>query len=506
MMNSSIVHRLKRPLAAFFVGAVTPLAFAPYSYWPIAFASVLVLLLIQHKQTAKQGLASGFCYGLGLFGFGISWVHVSIDTFGGMPKLASLFLMLLLVSYLSLFPALFGYVNRRYSPKLNNAHSFAFLIAAWLSIDWLRGWMLTGFPWLLLGYSQIDSPYASFAPIGGVDLVTLSVVASSLGLYFAVTNKRWQWAIPTVAIGLLSVTAGKTDWVTPDHDQVTSVALVQGNIAQEKKWLPAERWPTLLKFMDLTRENWDADIIVWPEAAIPAFEREVRSFLTSLDEAAKLNNSAVITGVVTAEQGDYYNSVITLGKTNHDAYDYATQQRYHKYHLLPFGEFVPLESLLRPLAPFFNLPMSSFARGERIQPNLVAGDHHLVTALCYEIIFNQLVRDNITQDSDYILTLSNDAWFGTSAGPWQHMEIARMRALELGKPVIRATNNGVTMVTDHKGDIVAEIPQFTTSVLRAEITPTRGTTPFLSFGVLPLKLLVVLLLAISVIRLRPIKS
>jgi apolipoprotein N-acyltransferase len=228
----------------------------------------------------------------------------------------------------------------------------------------------------------------------------------------------------------------------------------------------------------------------------------VRSFLTSLDETARLNNTAVITGVVTSEQGDYYNSVITLGDTNHNAYDYETQQRYHKYHLLPFGEFVPLESLLRPLAPFFNLPMSSFAQGERVQPNLVAGDFQLVTALCYEIIFNQLVRDNITHDSDYILTLSNDAWFGTSAGPWQHMEIARMRALELGKPVIRSTNNGVTMVTDHKGNIVADVPQFETAVLRAEIHPTNGVTPFLSFGVLPLKLLVLLLFVLAFSRMR----
>ncbi len=503
MMNSMFVHRLKRPLAAFFVGAITPFAFAPYSYWPIAFVSVIALLLIQYQQTAKQAAWSGFSYGLGLFGVGISWVHVSIDTFGGMPKVASLFLMLLLVSYLALFPALFGFLNRRYTPRLQPAHGFAFLIACWISIDWLRGWMLTGFPWLWFGYSQIDSPFANFAPIGGVDLVTMSLVAVSVAIFYAIVEKRWQWLIPSVLITLLAVSAGQTQWVTPKSEQAAKVALVQGNIDQAKKWLPAERWPTLLKFMDLTRENWDADIIVWPEAAIPAFEREVRSFLSNLDQAARQNRSAVITGVVTADGQDYFNSAITLGYTNHDSYDYDTQYRYHKHHLLPFGEFVPFESLLRPLAPFFNLPMSSFSSGKRIQPNLVAREYDLVAALCYEIIFNELVRANITADSDFILTLSNDAWFGTSAGPWQHMEIARMRALEFGKPVIRSTNNGVTMVANYDGSVMASVPQFETAVLTAEVSPTEGATPFLTFGTLPLKVLVMLIFVMAFSRMGP---
>jgi apolipoprotein N-acyltransferase len=211
-----------------------------------------------------------------------------------------------------------------------------------------------------------------------------------------------------------------------------------------------------------------------------------------------MNNSAVITGVVNqAENKQFYNSILTVGETSLGDYNYDVNARYNKHHLLPFGEFVPFESILRPLAPFFNLPMSSFSRGEFIQPNIDANGTQMAPALCYEIIFNEQVRRNITDDTDFILTLSNDAWFGRSIGPLQHMEIARMRALELGKPVIRSTNNGVTAVTDHKGNITAQIPQFETGVLRAEVVPTQGFTPYTKLGTWPLYIWVLLSLVIG---------
>ena len=253
-----------------------------------------------------------------------------------------------------------------------------------------------------------------------------------------------------------------------------------------------------MKYTDLTRENWDADIIIWPEAAIPAFEFEISSYLSNLDSAAKMNNSAVITGVVNqGEDRQFYNSILTVGKTPYGDYSFDMSKRYHKHHLLPFGEFVPFEEILRPLAPFFNLPMSSFSRGDFIQPNIEANGKQMAPALCYEIIFNEQVRENVTDDTDFILTLSNDAWFGKSIGPLQHMEIARMRALELGKPVIRSTNNGVTAVTDYKGNITTQIPQFETEVLRAEVTSTQGQTPYREFGTWPLYIWVLLSLVVG---------
>lgn len=497
-MNNAFFHRLKRPLAAVFVGAITTLAFAPYQLWPLAFISPALLLILLHGQSGKRALGIGYAWGLGQFATGISWVYISIDHFGGMPKAASLFLMALLIGYLAIYPALFSWSLNRFFPNSNRTRFFLAAPALWLVFDWLRGWVMTGFPWLWLGYSQIESPLANFAPIGGVELLTLLVVAAAASIAYAALNRQWLHLLIPAVILATGYGLKAANWVSPMPEKASKVALIQGNIAQELKWLPSQRWPTIMKYTDLTRENWDADIIIWPEAAIPAFEFEIASFLRNLDSAAKMNNTAVITGVVNqAENKQFYNSILTVGETSLGDYNYDVNARYNKHHLLPFGEFVPFESILRPLAPFFNLPMSSFSRGEFIQPNIDANGTQMAPALCYEIIFNEQVRRNITDDTDFILTLSNDAWFGRSIGPLQHMEIARMRALELGKPVIRSTNNGVTAVTDHKGNITAQIPQFETGVLRAEVVPTQGFTPYTKLGTWPLYIWVLLSLVIG---------
>ncbi|MGF1907985.1 apolipoprotein N-acyltransferase [Vibrio kasasachensis] len=488
-MISNLVHRLKRPVGAAFVGAITTFAFAPYQIWSLAFFSVAALLLLIHGQSVKKAAWIGYAWGLGQFITGISWVHVSIDSFGGMPKIASVFLMALLVGYLSIYSALFAGSLNRFAPQNNRTRFFIVAPALWLICDWLRGWVMTGFPWLWLGYSQIDSPLSSFAPLGGVELITLLVVISAAAISYAILCKHWLTLVIPAVILATGFGLKGMNWVTLNPDGATKVALIQGNVAQELKWVPSQRWPTIMKYVDLTRQNWDADIIIWPEAAIPAFEFEISSFLSNLDSNAKANHSAIITGVVNQDnQRRFYNSILSLGETNYGSYSYDLEKRYHKHHLLPFGEFVPFEAILRPIAPFFNLPMSSFSSGDFIQSNIDANGKQLAPALCYEIIFGEQVRQNITDQTDFILTLSNDAWFGRSIGPLQHMEIARMRALEFGKPVIRSTNNGVTAVTDDKGNITAEIPQFETGVLRANITPTIGQTPYHGYGSWPLYL------------------
>ncbi|MGO2343759.1 apolipoprotein N-acyltransferase [Vibrio litoralis] len=482
-MKTIWIQRIGRPLLAAFIGATTTLAFAPFSYWPIAILSPFILLLLLDKQSTKFGFWIAFAWGLGQFGTGINWVHVSIDTFGGMPKIASVTLMSLLVAYLALYPALFGALLNRFFPKTTTQRLVIAAPIIWLITDWLRGWVMTGFPWLWLGYSQIDSPLNAYAPVSGVEAITLMLwlIAGSLALV-AITRKWAYLAIPT-AVFLVAFALNQVSWVKPDPSTKTSFALIQGNIDQKMKWVPSHRWPTLMKYTDISRDNWGTDIIIWPEAAIPALESDLPAFLHNLDTAAKANNSALITGVLSQDDmGRFYNNVLTLGQNGLGPYDYDTAKRYSKHHLLPFGEFVPFGDLLRPIAPFFNLPMSSFERGNFIQPNLIANGRHLVAALCYEIIFSEQVRQNVTPDTDFILTLSNDAWFGNSIGPLQHMEIARMRALELGKPLIRATNNGVTAVTDYKGRITKQVPQFQTEVLKAEVTSTSGNTPYRTLG------------------------
>ena len=502
-MKKKSLITLGRLLLAALSGALATLSFAPYSYWFLAPVSLFAFLFLLQQQTVKRSALIGFLWGLGLFSTGISWVHVSIDTFGGMPKIASLFLMALLVSYLALFPAAFGALFNRF----NRSRPFHQLLLSgpviWLLLDWFRGWFLTGFPWLWLGYSQINSPLAAIAPILGVEGITLALLLSCGSLVAAICYRNWKpLLIPVLIIGLGSL-AGTVRWVTPAPEKSVKVALIQGNVPQELKWLPSQRWPTLMNYTDLTRDNWDADLIVWPEAAIPALETQVPTFLQNLDSAARHNNSTVITGVLDQkDNGEYFNNILTLGTNGGDTYQYETASRYSKHHLLPFGEFVPFGNLLRPLAPFFNLPMSSFSRGDYIQPNLEASGYSLAPALCYEIAFSEQVRQNVNADTELLLTLSNDAWFGRSIGPFQHMEIAQMRSLELGKPLLRATNNGVTGVVDHNGRIIKQIPQFETAVLRANIVPTEGLTPYTTLGSWPLYFYILWSLALSYILIR----
>ncbi|WBA12371.1 apolipoprotein N-acyltransferase [Salinivibrio kushneri] len=492
MKTPNRLYQSGQSLLAAAFGASATLAFSPFSYWPLMLVALWGLFTLLQNASPKRSAWLGFCWGLGQFTTGVSWVYVSIDHFGGMPAIAGLSLMALLIAYLSLYPALFGALVNKLPSRQPGIKWLILAPALWLVIDWLRGWVFTGFPWLWPGYSQIDSPLAGIAPVLGVQGITL-VLAILAGLLVLITPRWGQWqgqaryGAVAIGLGLIAVSygLGTIQWVTKT-DQQQQISLIQGNVPQALKWRPDQRWPTLMKYLDLTRQHWDSDVIIWPEAAVPALERELPRFFSQLDQAAKHNQTTVITGALDQnEQGAYFNNVLALGAGTPE-YRYPAPTQYSKHHLLPFGEFVPFEGLLRPLAPLFNLPMSSFSPGEPVQPALPANGWDYITALCYEIAFPAQIRDNLNADSDAIITLSNDAWFGRSIGPWQHLEIARMRALEFGLPVIRATNNGVTALVDEHGKLEATLPQFETQVLTTQITGTEGITPYRQWGNTPL--------------------
>lgn len=490
----------------FFAGLSLVFAYAPFSQWCLAlFIPAIAFHTIQQQSPKKAAKLIGI-FALGWFASGISWVHVSIDQFGGLPLIVSLSLMLLLCLYLALFPALAAYLTARFSAKQQlNLWLFP---SFWLISEYLRSVIFTGFPWLSLGYSQIDSPLASFAPvIGEVGITALVIfinvcivkIASSLK-FQRYKNLRFPIALVFV-VSMLSFIFSKTVWIKLSGE-VTKVALVQGNIAQSIKWAPEQEWPTMLKYLDLTRVNFDADIIIWPESAIPAIEPTVQDYLATVNRSALLNDSAIITGILNYnfETKEYFNSLITLGKKriiddqagSEQGYYYNHSNRYSKNHLLPIGEFVPFQELLRPIAPLFNLPQSSFARGNYVQKNLIANGLHLLPLLCFEIAFPHQLAANLTKETNLLLTVSNDAWFGGSHGPHQHMEIARMRALEFGRPLLRSTNNGITAIVDHKGNFIARIPQFEERVLKAEVPLVIGETPYSQWPRLILLLMILL--------------
>lgn len=516
-MIASLFSRIKRNILSvknwlsFLAGLSLVFAYAPFSQWWLVFPMLILWLYQLDITNPKAAAKQGYIFGFGWFASGISWVHVSIDQFGGLPLFVSLLLMVLLCLYLALFPSLACYLAAKFSAKSlkNNANikpspiQIWLLPSTWVFTEWVRSWFLTGFPWLSIGYSQIDGPFASFAPLIGEVGLTFLIMIMAISIYQIINRHYLRTNLAIISALLLTTfTLGQVNWVV-ETGTTKKIALVQGNIPQAIKWQPEQELPTIQTYLDMTRQNYDADVLVWPESAIPVVEPLAFEHLDIANKASALNDTAIITGIINYnfESKEFFNSLIVLGKKNSTSkngdYYYNNANRFYKNHLLPIGEFVPFQEFLRPLAPFFNLPMSSFSRGSYVQPNLIANGVNFAPLICFEIAFPEQLAANFHDDTNILLTVSNDAWFGDSHGPHQHMEIARMRALEFGRPIVRSTNNGITAIADHSGQIIAKIPQFEQAVLKSDVALVEGRTPFSRFERVPTFVMALLLFILA---------
>ncbi len=470
-------------------GLLCGAAFAPYKIWPLAFFAMLGLLASLHQQTAGRAFRLTWLFAMAMNLPSLWWIHVSMTQFGGISLPAAFVLVAILCAYLSLYPALAAALLNRFFPKTGATRLLLAFPALWLISDWAMGHILTGFPWMWLGYSQVDTWLTGFAPLFGVQSITLAVVWCSAACLLYWQQRQILWLLLPPLLFVTGYGLQQKVWTTPGDP--VNFALAQGNIPQSSKWDPNFIKPTLVRYLDLTRESQGADIIIWPESAVPALENDMREFMTNMDDALRSQKTGFITGIQYYDQSSdrYYNGVIGSGlidKEGKRTYQYGQGNRWYKHHLLPIGEFVPFGDLLRPIAPFFDLPMSSFSRGDAVQENLLSAGYKFATSICYEMEYSDELRRNIHQDTQFIVNVSNDSWFGTSGGPWQHMEIARMRAIEFGKAVVRATNSGVTVVFDHQGKTLGILPQFEQKVLRVDAAPTTGVTPYTRWGSQPL--------------------
>ncbi len=479
---------------ALLAGVLLPLAFAPFEFFPLAVLAPALLFGLWLKVSARRAMWRGWLFGVGMFGVGVSWIYVAIHDFGHSGVFLASFLTGGFAAFLALFPALLGYVVVRFFLGEERSHRPLLLLlvlpAAWTFFEWVRGWILTGFPWLNLGYSQIDAPLAGFAPlVGAYGVSWLTAISATLLLLVIVSQKSTRigaaclFALLWVSAALL----GQIEWTQP-VGKLLRVSLIQGNIPQDIKWLPEEQRRSLELYDNLTQQHWDSDIILWPEAALPAFYHEVAdTYLAQLAKQARAHHTSLLIGLPVQDQtsGRYYNSMMSLG---------GQEGFYHKRHLVPFGDYVPLQDLLRGLIGFFNLPMSGFSPGPDQQPLLEAAGQKVGISVCYEDVFGEEVIRALPEAS-LLVNATNNAWYGDSFAPPQHLQISRMRALETGRPVLRVTTNGISALINPKGKIVARSPQFATYVLSGTAQPMQGATPYVRVGNYAVLILMLLSLA-----------
>lgn len=473
---------------AVLAGMSLTLAFAPFSFFPLAIFSPAVLLLLLTGLTPRQSFVRAWLFGAGFFGTGVYWVFISIHTYGNASILLAGIITAVFISLLALFIGLTGYLfNRCFPNPTHTTYLFGFP-AIWTLIEWIRSWLFTGFPWLLLGDSQLNSPLKYLAPllgVYGVSLITLTCSGLLLNAYLKAKSRHYQsmayYLIAIVTIGAISAALSSITWTKPIGKPV-QVSLIQGNIAQEVKWSYNNIAPTLALYQDLSSKNWESNIIVWPEDAVPLSLQTASEYIDQISDEAKKHNSTVITGIPVrnGNENNYFNAVVAVGN------DYSY---YLKRRLVPFGEYTPFPGLLTSVMQRFNIPMSAMIPNPQteIKPLLIQG-LKIAAFICYEIAFPEQVRSN-DEDVNMLLTVSNDGWFGRSIAQAQHLGMAQMRSLELAKPALFVSNTGITAIIKPNGNIQSRLPPHQVSVLTDTVQPMTGKTRWQTYGMDPVLLL-----------------
>jgi apolipoprotein N-acyltransferase len=485
--------RVLRLALAFTAGAATVFGFAPFDLALLPVATLATLFWLWNSCTTSRECGSlGFAFGAGLFGAGVSWVFVALESFGGVPSIVACVGTAGFVAYLALYPALAGWTIARFSQPGSIVRCVA-AAASWTLAEWLRGYVFTGFGWLALGYSELlpahALPLSGLAPVGGVYLVTFALAACAAAVAYAIERLAdGQWhAVGVSALAILLIFAiasplRSIDWTRAEGAPVT-VSLIQGNVAQHQKFDPEYRARTFAMYLELAAAA-KGRLVVLPESAFPIFFQQVPpDVLERLAAIGRDRNGDVLAGMFTLDppldsdpDADpfIYNSVISLGT--------ARPQLYRKHHLVPFGETIPLMSVFGWfINRVLHIPLADQASGPAAQRPFDVAGQRVAINICYEDVFGaELAR--VAPDATLFVNVTNDAWYGHSIGALQHDQIAQMRALELGRPMLRATNTGITSAIAHDGRVLAALPWFERGILDIEISGRSGETPYVRWG------------------------
>jgi apolipoprotein N-acyltransferase len=473
------------PLLAFLAGALTVLAFAPFGLWPVQIATLAVLFwLVLQQSSIKRSMLIGWAYSFGWLVCGFYWLYISMHRYGGMPSWMAVLAVVALALGLGAYAALAmgggaWFRQRGASPAVLLLVIFP---ALWMLSEWLRGWMLTGFPWIASGYAHTDSPLAGFAPVVGV--YGLAWLAALIAGSLVMLQSKKLALVPVILIIAAGIGLKTINW-TAVSGQPISVRLLQGNIAQEVKFANDQIITTLTLYHDMIHAT-PADLIATPETALPLFAHQLPpDYLERLSAFAGKTNSHIALGIPVSDNRRHYaNSV--LGIVPATAQSEKTY-RYDKHHLVPFGEFIPAGA--RWFVNMMNIPLGNFTRGAALQAPLRVKDQWVMPNICYEDLFGEEIAAQLADayfsgkpQATILLNVSNIAWFGDSIALPQHLQISQMRALETGRPMLRATNSGATAVIDPKGAVVAQLPAFTRGTLAATVQGYTGWTPYILVG------------------------
>jgi apolipoprotein N-acyltransferase len=463
---------LARAALALVAGAAAVLGFSPFDLWPVGLAALVLLVhLWLRAESPRAALVLGYAFGLGLFGAGVSWVYISLHRFGAMPAPLAAIATLCFCAWLALFPAAVGWLQAKLRAGPVPRAAFG-IPALWTLAEWVRGWHLTGFPWLGAGYAAIDTPLAGYAPIAGSFGMTLAALAcAGLAWCIALRHRRWLCAGALAIVILAGHALRGAEWSQPSGEPF-SAALLQGNVPQDLKFDAGRYARTLETYARLT-EAGSARLTVLPETALPRFlDAADPAFIVRLEAAAKRHGGDLLLGAPTrVRAAEYYNSVVSLGV--------SPRQAYHKVHLVPFGEFVPpgFGWVTRTLS----IPMSDFSRGAATQRPLAVAGERVAVNICYEDAYGAEIARQLPE-ATLLVNVSNVAWFGDSLAPAQHLQIARLRALETARMHLTATNTGITAAIGRDGAVLAQLPQFAEGRLEVVARGYRGATPYVRFG------------------------
>lgn len=485
-------NHLQHFTIALLAGLLLPLAFAPFHVPGLGIIALAILFRqLEKSATPMTSFITGLIFGSGCYALGVSWIFVSIHEYGNLNYVLSFILTLIFIVFLSTYTALFAYIYKHAAQNLSPIIKCLVFSALWCITEYIRAHLFGGFPWLMVGVAQLDTPVKYLLPYFGIYMGSFIAVLVACCLYFALRNfkrKRIFWLNLAV---LFLISPYLLKYINQNESIKTEaipVAIVQANLSMKDKWDEAKFYHMLNTYdhmIDLAINK--NNIIVLPESAISIPSFYVEDYLKALEDKAKINNKAILLGTLFADETHlgYYNAVLSLGNT---------EGKYFKKHLVPFGEFIP--DLLQKITHWLEVPVTNLLPGKKNQVPIKILDKYSSLLVCYEIGYPELIRHDLT-DTKYLITLSDMGWFGDSLAIYQFGQMAQALSLITDRYQIMANNNGLSQIIDNNGNIVKALPKNSQAILEENILPLNTLTLWAKYGDKPVLLIFLLIGVIS---------